>query len=277
MGRRVTLFFCVFLFVFSWSVYSSDLMLAKVWHDQDVSGWWMSEKLDGVRAYWTGEKLVSKSGQAFHPPEEFIANLPPFAIEGELWGGRNTFHQTVSIVRQQQPHDGWFKLKFAIFDVPETGGSFAQRIQRVEHWFSCHPSPYRFVIAQIPVTSQEQLQIELDRVETAGGEGLIVRDPRAEYNVGRSNQILKIKSFQDAEATVLEILPGRGQLTGRMGALLVRLDNGIKFRLGSGFNLYERENPPAPGTVVTFKYYGFYPSGIPKFPSFLRIRSDSHL
>ena len=277
MGRTIVLFFSLFLFLLFSTAYSSDLMLAKVWHDQDVRGWWMSEKLDGVRAYWTGEKLVSKSGQLFHPPEEFIADLPPFAIEGELWGGRNTFHQTVSIVRQQQPHAGWLQLKFAIFDVPKINGSFAQRIQLVKNWSSAHPSPYGLVIPQLPVLSQEHLRSELERIEAAGGEGLMVRDPQAEYVVGRSSQILKVKNFQDAEATVIESIPGRGKFTGKMGALLVRLDNGVQFRLGSGFSLYERENPPGPGTVVTFKYYGFYPSGIPKFPSFLRIRRDSSL
>ena len=277
MGRTIVLFFSLFLFLLFSTAYSSDLMLAKVWHDQDVRGWWMSEKLDGVRAYWTGEKLVSKSGQLFHPPEEFIADLPPFAIEGELWGGRNTFHQTVSIVRQQQPHAGWLQLKFAIFDVPEINGSFAQRIQLVKNWFSAHPSPYGLVIPQLPVLSQEHLRSELERIEAAGGEGLMVRDPQAEYVVGRSSQILKVKNFQDAEATVIESIPGRGKFTGKMGALLVRLDNGVQFRLGSGFSLYERDNPPGLGIVVTFKYYGFYPSGIPKFPSFLRIRRDSSL
>ena len=38
----------------------------------------------------------------------------------------------------------------------------------------------------------------------------------------------------------------------------------------------QRENPPPVGTVITFKYYGFYDSGVPG-PSFLRIRNDAGL
>jgi DNA ligase-1 len=61
---------------------------------------------------------------------------------------------------------------------------------------------------------------------------------------------------------------------GRLGSLLVELADGTRFKIGTGFSVAERETPPPIGAVVTFKYYGFYPSGIPKFPSFLRIRYD---
>src|SRR5688572_19826040 len=36
------------------------LLLAESWdNSQDLSGWWMSEKLDGVRAWWTGAEFRS--------------------------------------------------------------------------------------------------------------------------------------------------------------------------------------------------------------------------
>ena len=278
MIRFITIVSVLFLlFLQAPRAWSNDLMLPEVWQDQDVTGWWMSEKLDGVRAYWDGHQLVSKGGQVFHPPQEFIDALPPFALEGELWGGRNTFSETVSAVRQKQPHSGWLELKFGIFDVPEKSGAFSSRIRQAENWFSAHPFAYAFVIHQVPVKDQAHLREELARVEALGGEGLIVRDPEAGYRVGRSHQILKVKTCHDAEATVIKALPGKGKLDGKMGALLVVMNDGTKLRLGSGFSIPERENPPVPGTVVTFKHYGFYASGIPKFPSFLRVRDDAGL
>lgn len=254
---------------------AAELMLPQVYTQQvDVSGWLMSEKLDGVRGYWDGKQMLSKNGHAFSPPAAFIRDLPPFPVEGELWGGRGTFEQTASIVMKQQPHDGWLQLKFALFDVPQAPGGFTARIVKAKDWFVAHPSIYAFVIPQVPVRDPAHLQQELLRIEELGGEGLIVRMPEAFYAGGRSPEILKVKHYQDAEATVVAHLPGKGRNEGRLGSLLVALADGTQFKLGSGFSDAERQSPPPIGTVVTFKFYGKYQSGIPKFPSFIRIQRD---
>jgi DNA ligase-1 len=259
-------------------VHAVEPMLPKVYgEDVDVYGWLMSEKLDGVRGYWDGKQLLSKNGTLFAPPPAFIHDLPPFPLEGELWAGRGSFAQTVAIVKKQQAHHGWLQLKFAIFDVPQQPGGFTSRIDMARAWFAAHPSAYAFVIPQIKIDDRSQLHRELERVEGLGGEGLIVRSPDALYAAGRSPEILKVKNYQDAEAKVTGYLPGKGRNEGRLGALLVELDDGTRFKIGGGFSDNERQSPPPLGTVVTFKFYGKYPSGIPKFPSFLRIRSDTGL
>ncbi|MBU0679845.1 MAG: DNA ligase [Proteobacteria bacterium] len=259
-------------------VHAVEPMLPKVYgEDVDVYGWLMSEKLDGVRGYWDGKQLLSKNGTLFAPPPAFIHDLPPFPLEGELWGGRGSFAQTVAIVKKQHAHEGWLQLKFAIFDVPQELGGFTSRIGKARAWFASHPSAYAFVIAQITVDDRAQIQQELARIEGLGGEGLIVRSPEALYAAGRSSEILKVKNYQDAEAKVVGHLPGKSRNAGRLGALLVELDDGTRFKIGGGFSDKARQSPPPLGTVVTFKFYGMYPSGIPKFPSFLRIRSDTEL
>lgn len=257
---------------------AAELMLPQVYARQvDVGGWLLSEKLDGVRGYWDGRQLLSKNGNLFYPPAEFIQNLPPFALEGELWGGRNRFEQIVAIVKKQRPHDGWMQLKFAVFDVPQAPGGFTARIEKARAWFAGHPSAYAFVIPQLPVRDHTHLQQELQRIEALGGEGVIVRKPHALYAAGRSAEILKVKNYQDAEATVVAHLPGKGRNAGRLGALLVALEDGTRFKIGTGFSDAERQAPPPLGALVTFKFYGKYQSGIPKFPSFLRLRRDSRL
>ena len=41
-------------------VQAPPLMLAKTWKKgNNIRGWWMSEKFDGVRAFWTGRKLIT--------------------------------------------------------------------------------------------------------------------------------------------------------------------------------------------------------------------------
>lgn len=276
-GFRIFLL-CCGMVLFAVVTLAAELMLPQVYSEQvDVSGWLMSEKLDGVRGYWDGEKLLSKNGNLLFPPAVFVNDLPPFPLEGELWGGRGTFEQTASIVKQQRPHDGWLQLKFAIFDVPQAVGAFTTRLAQASDWLTAHPSAYAFVIPQLPVRDQARLQQELQRIEELGGEGLIVRRPDALYAAGRSPDILKVKNCQDAEATVVAHLPGKGRNEGRLGALLVALDDGVQFKIGSGFSDAERQSPPPVGTLVTFKFYGTYQSGLPKFPSFVRIRRDQGL
>lgn len=275
--RRIALIICCVLF-WAETINATELMLPQVYREQvDVSGWLMSEKLDGVRGYWTGREMLSKNGNRLFPPKEFIRQLPPFALEGELWAGRGNFTQTVSIVKRQQPHAGWRQVQFAIFDVPQSSAGFSVRIEQAHLWFAEHLSSFAFVIPQFQVRDQVHLQQELQRIAALGGEGLIVRKPDALYSAGRSAEILKVKNYQDAEALVLAQLPGKGRNLGRLGSLLVALEDGLQFKIGSGFSDAERQSPPPVGALVTFKFYGTYPSGIPKFPAFLRIRQDREL
>ena len=275
MQAKKALFTALFLVGLACSAAQAlDIMLPTVYEKGiDVTNWLMSEKLDGVRGYWDGRQLLSKNGIRLHAPPAFTRNFPGFAIEGELWGGRNTFEKTVGIVKKQEAHDGWLELTFAIFDVPAAAGGVEDRLKRATDWFARHPSDHAFVIDQRPVESHAHLSEALKRIEALGGEGIMLRRRGSAYSTGRSPDILKVKSYMDTEAVVVAHLAGQGRNEGRMGSLLVELpDSGTRFKIGTGFSDAIREIPPPVGTLITFKYYGFYLSGIPKFPSFLRIR-----
>ena len=72
------------------------LLLAETWDNvTDLTGWWMSEKLDGVRAYWDGAQFLSRQGNRYHAPDWFTAGLPDEPLDGELWLGRKKFQRTV--------------------------------------------------------------------------------------------------------------------------------------------------------------------------------------
>ena len=94
-----------------------DLILAETWQGQDVRGWAMSEKLDGVRAYWDGHQLNSRAGYPFQPPAGFLADYPPWPLDGELYRGRGQFENTSAAVRAA---DGdWSGIHLHVFDVPQ--------------------------------------------------------------------------------------------------------------------------------------------------------------
>src|SRR4051794_10682962 len=251
------------------------LLLAETWDAAaDLSGWWMSEKLDGVRAYWDGKQFISRLGNVFHAPDWFAAGLPDVPLDGELWIARKAFQRTVSIVRRQDKTDLWREVKFLVFDAPARKDPFERRLEFLADTLGRTPLPH---VAHHPhelCRGLDHLREELARVEALGGEGLMLRRPGSAYEVGRSTTLLKVKTFRDAEARVLEHLKGAGRHKGRLGALLVELPDGTRFSVGTGFSDAARGAPPSVGAVVTFRYQELSDGGVPRFPSYVGVRHD---
>ena len=91
----------------------------------DPTGWLMSEKLDGVRCYWNGSEMFTRTGKPFFAPKWWRDKLPKIALDGELWTNRDDFQKIVSIVRKHDTeNEEWKKIKFMIFDAPLVKGTF---------------------------------------------------------------------------------------------------------------------------------------------------------
>jgi DNA ligase-1 len=251
------------------------LLLAESWDNaQDLAGWWMSEKLDGVRAYWNGRNLISRPGNTFHAPDWFLEGFPESPLDGELWIGRKRFQRTVGIVRRQDRSDHWKQVAYVAFDAPAFDRPFEARLASVRDHVERREPRYLRAHEHVACESMEHLRTGLARVEALGGEGLMLRQPVSAYEVGRSVTLLKVKSFRNAEGRVLEHLPGSGRHKGRLGALLVELADGTRFSVGTGFSDAQRERPPAIGALITFRYQELSDGGVPRFPSFLGVRPD---
>jgi DNA ligase-1 len=252
-----------------------NLLLAERWdNDRDLNGWWMSEKLDGVRAWWTGREFLSRQGNAYHAPDWFVAGLPDLPLDGELWLDRKAFQRTVSIVRRYDQSDHWRQIAFVVFDAPAAEGPFESRQAFLEATWREHRPQYARVLPQERCRDVRHLQTELLQVELLGGEGLMLRQPASRYEAGRSATLLKVKTFHDAEARVIEHLPGRGRHAGRLGAVVAELPSDLTFSVGTGFTDAERQNPPPIGSLITFRYQELTDRGVPRFPSFVRVRSE---
>jgi DNA ligase-1 len=252
------------------------LLLAHPWtNDVDLTGWWMSEKLDGVRAYWDGTRFLSRLGNPYHAPDWFAHGLPATPLDGELWGGRKKFQRTVSIARRQDRSEQWRELMFVVFDAPSVDANLEDRLAFVRVLFEATNAPYASAHAHTRCQGVPHLRTELARVEALGGEGLMLRQPASRYEIGRSMTLLKVKSFRDDEARVVQHLPGAGRHTGRLGALLVETASGTRFSIGTGLSDAERRDPPAIGSVVTFRYQELSDGGVPRFPSYVGVRHDT--
>lgn len=251
------------------------LLLAHKWEmDVDLAGWWMSEKLDGVRAYWDGKQFLSRLGNRFHAPDWFVAGLPPTPLDGELWGGRKKFQRTVGLVKRQDKSDHWKELQYVVFDAPAHEGTFEERIEHCRAVLEMAKNTYTSLLAHEPCRGEDHLKEELARVEELGGEGLMLRKPKSKYEVGRSSTLLKVKSFHDAEARVVGHAPGAGRHKGRLGALVVEMPDGTQFNVGTGYSDAERENPPPMGAIITYRYQELSEGGVPRFPSYVGVRDD---
>ncbi|CAG8615091.1 17201_t:CDS:2 [Racocetra fulgida] len=237
-----------------------DLLLAHPWKEDEVdpTGWWISEKLDGVRAFWCGKRGLPKD----------------IDLDGELFGGRGKFQSTVSIVKAGV--EEWKKITYQVFDVPSySNAPFEDRMAYIEDLVEKHKQvtlqankskyiiiylidynipPYVQLVQHRYCKSAKDIFDELNRVEAAGGEGLMIRKPKSEYVRGRSNTLLKIKSFYDGEALLEGYEPGKGKYTGMTGALKCVMACGKKFKVGSGLKLSD--------------------GGHPRFPTFIGVAAD---
>jgi len=275
-GLRLGLVMAIWLLAAAARAGEPPLQLARVYQPgMDLQGYWVSEKLDGVRAYWDGQQLLSRGGNVIAAPDWFLRDFPDQPLDGELWMGRGRFAQVSAAIRRLQPKaEEWRQIRFMLFDLPASGVPFSERIIRMRQLTRDTGSYHLAMVEQRPAADHEALLADLDRVLAAGGEGLMLHHGDSVYQTGRTAALLKVKTFQDAEATVVDYTPGKGKYQGQVGALVVETEAGRRFKLGSGLSDAERADPPPLGSTVTYKFYGLTSTGLPRFASFLRIRND---
>ena len=258
------------------TLHASALTLQKpnIYTDQNISGWMMSEKLDGIRGYWDGEHLLSRQNKPINAPKWFTKELPPFPLDGELWTKRGDFENIQSIVMDDKPSEKWKEITYNIFEVPHAEGNFTQRLQKAQEYINAHKLLHVRIIDQKICHNKKELDTFLKAVLKKGGEGVVIKDGSRAYFDGRSDSVLKVKLAQDMEAKVVGYKAGAGKFKGMMGSLEVQLESGEHMFIGSGFDTKTRKNPPVIGSVITFKYFGFTKKGKPRFASFMHVRKD---
>jgi DNA ligase-1 len=258
------------------------VMLAQTYtSDIDPTGFWISEKLDGLHCVWTGKNLVSRNNNVFDAPKWFTEKLPALLpMDGELFINRGCFERTSSIVSSGSKDPRWSEIKYVCFDIPEPRAGFVEErwtaLQKLVEHIS---EPHIKFLSQTLCTGREQLEKLLDAVVAIGGEGLMLRRPKSKYERKRSDSMLKYKRYIDSEAVVVgyqesEITtPGKAHLIGSMGALLCKW-NDKDIKIGTGFDDAARLNPPKVGDTITFKYLKITESGVPYSPVYGRVREE---
>jgi DNA ligase 1 len=252
------------------------LLLAEVyWPGAAVSEFLVSEKYDGVRAYWDGRRFSTRAGNTILAPGWFTEKFPGTPLDGELWLGYGRFEEISGLTRKITPVDSeWRNVQYLVFELPEAPGTFAERAEAIKKIAKDTALPQLKAVEQMHVKNEPALQTLLKQVLAKGGEGLMLHRADAPYLSGRNPALLKLKPLLDAEAKVIAHTSGKGKYAGKLGALEVETPEGIRFKIGTGFSDAERNNPPGIGSTITYSYRGLSKKGKPKFASYLRERHD---
>ena len=250
------------------------LLLAEVDNGQaDVTRYLVSEKLDGVRAFWDGQQLRTRNGNPIAAPAWFTERFPKQALDGELWIGRGEFDRLSAAVRRQAPDDAeWRQVRYQVYELPQAPGSFHERAAALNRLITASQVPWLQAVEQLELPNRQALDHKLAEILKLGGEGLMLHRADAIYMTGRSDALLKVKLWHDAEATVIGYQPGKGKYAGMLGALRVRTADGREFMLGTGLTETDRRNPPAIGSLITYRYRELTKRGLPRFASYQRLR-----
>jgi DNA ligase 1 len=251
--------------------------------DKDPSGWWMSEKLDGLRARWDGKQFFSRNRNPFPVPSYFSKGFPSIEMDGELWLGYHRFEETSSIVRNGSEDRGWGQMTYRVFDIPNPKlGSVEDRWAALKKAVSDANLPNLVFVPQIKCLGQANADSMMQEILAKKGEGLMFRQPGSSYQEGRSGSILKMKDFIDDEATIIgyeqinvktDIKAHLKNAVGKFVCRSGKLFNGQIFKVGSGLTDAMRLNPPPVGSLITFRYQELTgKKGVPRHARFVTVR-----
>ena len=237
----------------------------------------LSEKLDGMRAYFDLEDgvLKSRTGKSISCPKEWLEDLKRvnLSLDGELYAGRGKFQEVASICRKTKNMSDkeWENIQFHVFDIRLDEVMFQNRLKKLK---TTNLPPFITVVDQVSVTSDDDVKKHLVDVEALGGEGVMVKDPCSFYEYKRSNSTMKVKSFLDMEAVVTGILKGKGKYSNMMGKLeCTTLSSSTSFRVGSGFTDDQRKIDHFKiGDIITVRYFELTNRNVPRHPSFAGMR-----
>lgn len=254
----------------------NKIALAKKWDPRvNPSGYLMSEKMDGMRSYWEDGHFVSRTGHEINVPEHIINKMPKgkgIVMDGEFFIDYGKFEECISICRRKDYSGDWSKIKYLVFDAPTSDGNVIERLETIK----CFENEFIQIIGQKECGGYDDLNIFLHNIEKKGGEGVMLRDKNALFKPKRTSDILKVKTFHDDEAEVIGYVEGKGKHKGRVGSLICKnIKNGKIFNVGSGLTDKLRNEESFPiGTVITYNYFELTKNGMPRFPTYMRIRNE---
>jgi DNA ligase 1 len=283
-------------------------MLAKKWQDYSDGYRYpvmIQPKLDGLRLIARKEGLFSRNGKPYRSIphiaevlEPVFKRYPKAIFDGEVYADKfaHDFEKICSLARQQKPTPedlaaARASIQYHVYDLPylvEPGKTDPginnyhrqEALQQVhDQWFAYRDSPVKLVETRL-VHDEAEVTRWYERFLEQGYEGLMVRDPEATYANKRTDRLLKYKEFSDGEYRILFVVPGIGNRTGVAGAFIcedvaqtISFKSNIKGNMAFCKEILEHQDRYV-GKMATIQYFNLTAAGIPRFPYFLRLRTE---
>lgn len=201
------------------------LQLAQIFDPKKhgIAGWFVSEKLDGMRALWDGgitaglptnevpwantakDKTVtvatglwSRYGKPIQAPDWWLNCLPTYPLDGELWIGRGTFQELVSITKRTVNvlETEWKDVKYMVFDAPTYEEIFVPgEIKNLHHSCLITNTVLDWVKSRLiidpDVRSGFEFRYKMLRKELTGNRVIVVHDQlMLPHNTDKARDIL---------------------------------------------------------------------------------------
>jgi len=275
-------------------------MLASKWEDsKDKITYpiFSQPKLDGIRCIVTKDGMFSRNGKpiisAPHIREslsEVFETNPNLILDGELYADKfaNDFNKIVSLVKKTKPTDADLKeskknIQYWIYDLPSNSLSFGERCYALDELFDVELESFEkhCVLVETDTCNNEDEVMELYGLYVDRGfEGQMLRLD-GKYENKRSKNLMKHKSFIDAEFTIKDIVEGEGNRTGTAGYFVFETAEGKPFKSNVKGTWEEtaemlKSKKKLIGKQATIKYFNLTPDGIPRFPYVINIDRESY-
>lgn len=167
------------------------MILGYNWFMNNPRGWLMSEKMDGVRAYWDGHMLWTRGNKIINTPDWMLAKFPKgVGLDCELWHGRGNYRETMKIFQCKESLRPWETVKIGVFDAPKNDGEIEERINFLGGLRL--PEPF-FIVDYDVCRGMSHLKQAFESIFNANGEGLVLRKSGSEYLHERTTEFLKVK------------------------------------------------------------------------------------
>jgi DNA ligase 1 len=233
---------------------------------------WVQPKYDGMRMLTDGHRGWSRKGIEMIP--EVVAHIFPietlgYVLDGELLLPPPALLQE-TMAAAKKFRESSRNLYYSVFDVVAPDKTFSERMKILrdveeENIFSSSVKLAPSWLAK----DEDEIMEHHERFVKEGWEGTMIRTDSLGYEINqRSNQLLKLKDFQEEEFEVVNIVPGKVEHIG--GILVCKTKDGKEFNVTPKFPHEQRvhwlEHPEeVVGKMWSVRFQAYSADGIPIF------------